>query len=95
MDSVAAMARMRQSPMALSAKAVALLTLMGCHPVVPEPQNFIMIETCSIYSPRPSSACIVIMRIHMCDYIVQNSPLELSQRAWLLKLITMGGGNLK
>ena len=35
----------------------------------------------------------MMMRIHMCDYVVQNSPAKMSYRAWASAVIVPMGGS--
>ena len=66
----------RRSPMALSATAVAMLTMMGCHKALPMSQfnDFLL--------PPPLTYIIYpwMIRIATCDYVAQQSPAELSGR---------------
>ena len=65
--------KMRQSPLALSARAVALLTLMGCPSIL----SWAKLSTLDC-----QNACTDLeIRIHMCDYVVQNSSAQTSFRA--------------
>ena len=77
------MIKMKRSPLSLSSGAVCLLALLGCHPLLP-PTQFADPERqyCSdiIYIYMYNIYIYSDLRIHLCDYIAQNSPAEMSHR---------------